>query len=279
VDLHTNPTTPAQTARLAEAADTSSWIDTFASAPPHVAAELGLRCAQARDLVMTRSVIPFSHFNMVLTLGCPATVDDQAWAMIDEFYGGQQHWIVVNDHSRPADLAASLTDRGYTPADRWDRVILRGPRHDLWQAYATDAELVTTANARQWSEFVCRTYGMPPIISDWLDAEVDRPGWCHAIHRDHTAPDNPIVMARSACIDGGWAWLGIDAPIPGVMAPCYANDATVAAALLIEAAARGAHSFVTDIEAVSANRQGPGYDSWHALGFETTYRRTTYHHE
>ena len=67
--------------------------------------------------------------------------------------------------------------------------------------------------------------------------------------------------------------MGIDAPIPGVIAPCFADDLHVIAHLLMQAAKAGAHSFVSDIEAPTPQREGPAYDAWRSLGFEAVYLR------
>lgn len=258
----------------AELTDIRNWIDDFAAAPPSVAAALDLHAGwhgPRGDLAVTRSAIPFSHFNMVMNLGCPATVDDDAFAAIDAAYAGRRHWVVVNDACEPPDLDTVLMARGYERAGAWDRVILLGARPDLWAGHATGVEIVDADNATDWTGFVCRTYGMPPPIAAWLLALVGRRGWTHAMTR---GPDGAVVMARSLFQAGdGWAWLGIDAPVPGVMAPCEADDRRVIATLLMHALRAGAHSFVSDIEAPSATREGPGYDCWRSLGFTPRYLR------
>ena len=119
----------------AERIDTDNWFDDFAAAPPPVAAGLGLAAVRHGDLAMVRSHIPFSHFNMVLNLGCPAPVDDAAFAAIESFYGergGVPHWIVVNDFTEPADLPQRLQARGYAPAGQWDRVVFQGAAVPRW---------------------------------------------------------------------------------------------------------------------------------------------------
>lgn len=268
---------PSEQAERAERADALGWFDQHRAAPAAVRQALGLASHRAGELAMVRSLVPFSHFNMVLTLGCPAPVDEAAFASIDAFYaagGCGRHWIVVNDHSRPADLADRLPARGYRADGAWDRVILREPRPDLWSRFGADGETVDAGNAEDWVAFLLRCYGMPPPIGGWLHALVGRPGWHHVLRRAAGRPGAPVVMVRSAFVDdGGWAWLGIDAPVPGVMAPCFADDQQVTAALLRAVAGAGAHGFVSDIEAVSADRTGPGYTAWRELGFEVAYRR------
>lgn len=274
------PLSAREIAVAAEDIDTRNWFDDFAAAPPPVREALALGARREGTLAMVRSRIPFSHFNMVLTLGCPAAADEAAFAAIDRFYaeaGVGKHWIVINDHSEPADLAARLLARGYASAGAWDRVILRGARPDLWAAHAAGCETVTPANAADWSGFILQCYGMPPPIAPWLHALVGRKGWFHALRREGARPDGPVVMVRSLYLgDDGWAWLGIDAPVPGVMASCFDDDQKVTAHLLLEAARAGAHSFVSDIEAPSPERTGPGYRRWAELGFAPAYLRRLY---
>jgi len=271
------PLSGRELAIAAEDIDTRNWFDNFAAAPPPVREALALASHRDGSLAMVRSRIPFSHFNMVLTLGCPAVVDDSAFATIERFYadgGIARHWILVNDHSEPADLADRLRARGYAGAGAWDRVILRGARPELWSVHASGCEGVGSASAQAWSEFIRQCYGMPPPIGAWLHALVGRKGWFHALRREGGRPCAPVVMARSLFLgDDGWAWLGIDAPVPGVMAPCHGDDQRVTAHLLLEAARAGAHSFVSDIEVPSADRTGPGYQRWGELGFRPAYLR------
>jgi hypothetical protein len=264
----------------AERIDADNWINNFAQAPPQVAEALGLAARRQSELAMVRSKIPFSHFNMVMTLGCPAAVDNRAFDAIERFYdegGVQRHWILVHDYSQPTDLAEQLIARGYEPDAAWERVVLQGLPGDRWAAYAQGCEIVTSSSAKEWSQFVLDCYQMPPLIGEWLKALVGAPGWTHAIRREDGRPDGKVVMARSLYQDNaGWAWLGIDAPVPGVMAPCFEDDQRVTATLLAHAAARGARAFVSDIEAPSPSRDSEAYRRWGQLEFAAVYLRKLY---
>jgi hypothetical protein len=269
--------TPREVALLAEDVDTRNWMDQHAAAPPALREALGLASSWEGGLAMVRSRIPFSHFNMVLTLGCPAPAHEAAFAAIERFFAAGsagRHWILINDHSEPRSLAQQLLARGYEAGEAWERVVLRGARPDLWAAHAQGCELVGATNQADWSGFICRCYGMPPPIETWLHALVGRRGWLHALRREGGRSEGAVVMARSLfTADNGWAWLGIDAPVPGVMAPCFDDDQKVIATLLLAAAQAGAHTFVSDIEAPAADRSGPGYRCWGELGFEAPYLR------
>lgn len=263
-----------QLAVRAETTDTKAWFDLFSAAPPEVTAALALKSRRSGALAMVKSHVPFSHFNMVLTLGCPAPVDDAAFAAVDDFYGASRRWVLVNDHSEPADLSDQLRLRGYAATGAWDRVVLRGPPAAAAQLAAQGCEVVDHTNAGDWESFVRSCYGMPPPIGSWLLALVGRRGWIHVVRREQGRAGAPVAMARSAYVaDDGWCWLGIDAPVPGVMAPCFDDDRPVIATLLAAAARCGAQAFVSDVEAVSPDRTGPAYASWRDVGFDCVYRR------
>lgn len=274
------PLTGQALAVRAERIDSDNWLDDFASAPPHVAAALGLATSRIGELVMVRSHVPFSHFNMVLTLGCPAPADDAAFDAIERFYapgGAGRHWVLAHQYDQPRNLAQQLIARGYRPDGAWERVVLQGVPTDRWATHAQGCEFVTTANATAWIAFLLECYRMPPVIGEWLGALVGRRGWTHAIRRERGRTAGRVVMARSLYQDeAGWAWLGIDAPIPGVMAPCFEDDQYVVATLIADATTRGACAFVSDIEAPSPTRDSEAYVRWGELGFEPVYRRELY---
>jgi hypothetical protein len=267
-------------AERAERIDTDSWFGQWSAAPAPVVKVLQLAAAQHGERRMLRSVVPFSHFNMVLTLGCPAPADEAAFAAIDAFYGhrpGVPHWILLNDHAVPSDLPQALRERGYEPAGQWERVVLQQAAPERWAPHASGCEPETRQNASEWARFILACYGMPPIIGEWLSALVDRPGWIHAVRREDGRTDVPVVMARSLFHDAeGWAWLGIDAPVPGLMAPCFEDDQRLVAALLTAAASRGARHFVSDIEQPSPGRASEAYRRWGELGFEPAYLRSLF---
>jgi hypothetical protein len=271
----------------AERTDTLNWIDGFDAAPDHVKKALGLESQKHTDghMHMLKSHIPFCCFNMVMNLGCPAVPDDDAFAAIDAFYGEKKRWIMsYGTHTEPADLDRQLIARNYGVADSWDRVILHGKTPELetqWAKYAEGCELVTPENMEEWQEFIRKCYSMPPEVGDWLKSYVNRRGWIHALLRKDGKPTGEIVMVRSLYYPEGkgWGWLGIDAPVPGVMADCYEDDQKVVAALLQAAAQAGVQNFVSDIEAPNDKHEGPAYQNWSELGFSVAYRRTLYSKE
>jgi hypothetical protein len=142
----------------------------FVRETTHVAAAWGLVSMRQGDLAMVRSHVPFSHFNRVPTLGVPATADDRAFDAIERLYAGGsgKHWILVNEYSRPHDLARKFVTRGYTPDGPWERVVRQG--------VPAAKSAVMTAHKRS------------DPISQWVTKLEDRAGWqkaCVALGHKH----------------------------------------------------------------------------------------------
>lgn len=263
----------------AEIAETLCWVDMYEAAPDHVTEALGLIWKKYHNLYLFKSHIPFCHFNMVMNLGLTTSPDDDALATIATFYGNKQYWILTyGSQTETTDANHQLLSDKYEQSDTWDRVILQGTTSEnkaTWAEYSSGVEFVSTDNMEEWQAFVRKCYSMPPLIGDWLKSYVGREGHIHAILRN---PAGKIVMARSLIYskDKRWGWLGIDAPVPGVMADCYQEDQKVVSALLQAAGEEGVQNFVSDIEAPLDDQVGPGYESWTGLGFKVIYSRTLY---
>lgn len=186
----------------------------------------------------------------------------------------KQYYRLPFKPSVPTQLASKLLSRGYESAGAWDSVVMRGAEPGLWEPHASGCELFTSQNSAEWRGFLLKCYGMPPDIGDWLNAPVGRKGWFHVLRRENGQSGAALTMARGLYLaEDGWAWLGIDAPVPAVMAPCFDDDQKVTARLLMAATPAGAHSFVSDFEVPSPTRAGPGYQRWGELGFSPVYLR------
>ena len=86
-----------------------------------------------------------------------------------------------------------------------------------------------------------------------------------------------VVAARSMFVSPGRsAWLGIEAPVPGIMTPSTEDDRCLLAALVAEAERHAAPLLVADVEAPTSERDGPAYDRFAALEFRVAYRRGHY---
>jgi hypothetical protein len=86
-----------------------------------------------------------------------------------------------------------------------------------------------------------------------------------------------IVAVRSMYIHpDGMAWLGIEAPVPGIMAPSYDLDFQICQVVVKDGINAGVKYFVADIEAPAAGMNTPAYHHFEALGFKRAYFRSHY---
>jgi hypothetical protein len=118
--------------------------------------------------------------------------------------------------------------RGLKAQGGWDR-IFRDARPAPAAASIEGAaiERVTQATAVEWAGFIDGMYRLP--TSPWLLALVGRPGWSHYTLKR----EGRIAAVRSMFMDENrMVWMGIEAPVPGIMAPSFDIDAAICSAMV-----------------------------------------------
>jgi len=263
-----------------ELCEVNAWIDMYAAAPPDFERQLGTEIIRAGDIVLTRcKAIPFIHFNCVMNLGMmEAATERQLDDLLSRYRhaGVERPWFFHIPHCRPAALPAWFHTRGLQARGGWDRIYRRDTPLAHAVAHPDDGflvERVTKSGATEWAAFIDSVYGLP--TSPWLISLVERTGWHHYALR----AGGQIRAVRSMYIGSdGMAWLGIDAPVPGVMAPSFDLDARVCETMISDGIALGARCFVADIEAPHPEMDTAAYRHFAALGFSKAYFRSHYGH-
>lgn len=255
-----------------------AWIDMYSALPNDFARQFGLEMLHIGDVALTRSPrIPFVHFNCVKNLGVaqPATEAALDAALARYREAGIAHCTIYHTPiSQPAELPEWFAARGLRVQGGWDRIYRDAsplaPLDDI-ALPGHHVEKVTPANATEWANFIDGCYGLP--TSPWLLAFAKRAGWHHYLLRQGAQ----IAAVRSMFIDAdSRAWLGVEAPVPGIMAPSFPQDVQLCAALVREGLALGARSFAADIEAPDAAMRSPAYANFARLGFSKLYFRSHY---
>ena len=275
--MFNEPVSAAFAAQL-EASEVNAWLDMYAAAPADFAQRHALDILRVDDIVLTRCpTIPFVHFNCALNLGMgvPATEDqlDRVIKCYEE--AGIRSFAVFHiPHSQPAALPDWFAARNLQLRGGWERIYRdNAPSPEVIRAAdgGLRVEEVTPATAMEWATYICQMYRLPN--EPWLLALVGRPGWHHYTLRQADA----IVAVRSMYIHhDGMAWLGVEAPVPGLMAPSFALDAQLCQAMVGEGLTRGVRYFTADIEAPSPEMNTPAYRHFEALGFKRPYFRAHY---
>jgi hypothetical protein len=267
--------------RAIERAEVAAWLDLYEAAPADFAARQGLSIASDGDLVWTTcTAIPFIHFNCVKNIGVdnPAS-EAQVDALLAHYRdaGIMRPWFYINLHTEPSRLRCWLEARGLQQQGGWERIYRDATPLAAETLFPVDdllVEEVTHETASQWASFIDRKYRLP--TSPWLIALVGRKGWRHyMLQRGGT-----VEAVRSLFIGAdGAAWSGIDAPVPGIMAPSFNLDAMLGERVVRDGIAAGAKLFVADIEAPHPDRHGPAYRNYDRLGFRLSYSRSHYSYQ
>jgi hypothetical protein len=264
--------------RAIERAEANAWRDLYRAAPADFAASQGLAIVEQGDLVWTTcTTIPFIHFNCVKNFGVdsPAT-ESQLDALLAHYRaaGILRPWFYANPHAEPSALRCWLEARGLQRQGGWERIFRDATPlapEPLFPTEGASVEPVTPATAKEWADFIGSRYRLP--TSPWLLALVGRRGWHHYMLKR----DGVVAAVRSLFIGtDGMAWSGIEAPVPGIMAPSFDLDAMLGEAMVRDGIAAGARLFVADIEAPSTERDGPAYRNYARLGFRLAYFRSHY---
>lgn len=256
-----------------EHAEVQAWLDMYAAIPAEFRERFNPEIIQVDGVTLTRCrAIPFSHFNAVLDLGVATPASERTLDAVLACYREAEiprFTVLHNPHAEPAALPGWLETRGFSRRGSWERVYRPAGEFAAPQpAVDGSVELVSEETGGEWAAFLVRLYGLP--TGPWLERLAGRPGWTHAVLRR----EGRIVAARSLFASGGWGWLGVEAPVPGLMARSYADDHALTYALVREGLRLGVQRFAADIEAPSAARDTPAYANWQALGFAWPYLRT-----
>jgi hypothetical protein len=277
--MFTESITPEFAAQL-ESCEVNAWVDMYAAAPSNFVRQFQLEVIRIQNIVLTRcKAIPFIHFNCVKNLGMmgPATE-----ALLDEVLAVYREAGVRNfafyhiPHCQPSSLPDWYEARNLRRRGGWERIyrnnhVLTGMIIESQNGFRV--EKVTRTTAPEWAAYIDSIYGLP--TTPWLLALVERPGWHHYMLRQR----GEIIAVRTLYVgDNGMGWLGIDAPVPGLMAPSYDLDLQICQVIVKDGIDLGVKYFVADIEAPTPAMNTPAYHHFEALGFKRPYFRSHYSH-
>jgi hypothetical protein len=274
--IETSPLDPRAVAAI-EAAEARAWADVYSAAPADWAAEVGLGFREvAGALVIQWAATGRRYFSRAIGLG---VVEPASGEAIDEILRGwdeagiSMFLLQSLPHCRPEGYEDLLRERGLEPFDAQDRVVRDGSPLAIPVEPPGDRDLpverVTAERADEWADFLQGVYRLD--TGSWLQLLIGRPGWHEYVARE----DGEVVAARGMFVGpDGAAWLGMDAPVPGVMTDDYELDAALCAYIVADGLTRGATSFLADIELPSPELDTPAYGYFARLGFRRPYVRT-----
>jgi GNAT superfamily N-acetyltransferase len=246
-----------------ERAEIAAVRDVFRAAPPALAAQLGIEMKELRTGVATK-VAAFSgvrELNRVTGLESADPLPE-----VEAFYGDVSYVVALSPAGRKAGLEDRLRSRGFSPDYAWMK--FSRPTHRRFDA-STDLRIeeVGADRGRDFGMVVCRGYGMPHPMLDWLAAVPGRRGWrCFLAYHGETPAAAGAVQAT-----GEEAWLGFAATLPEFRG--RGGQGALLAARLGAAAEAGCRVATTETGVRSDGRPAASYRNILRSGFTEAWER------
>jgi hypothetical protein len=261
-----------------ESAEIDAWVDMYAAIPHDFGQRFMPEMLHVGNVALTRcKAIPFVHFNCVMNFGMTELATEQALDEILTLYHTvdmRQFAFFHTPHFQPTEITEWFQKRNLQLKGGWERIGRDGNTPETTVIAIQNGfrvEKVTQQTASEWAAYIDSVYGLP--TSPWLVAFAVRPGWHHYLLRQ----DARIVAVRSMYVNAnGIAWLGIEAPVPGVMGPTFDLDCQICQAIIRDATNLGVKYIAADIELPSPTMDTPAYRNFEALGFRHLYFRSHY---
>lgn len=262
---------PAEIVAL-EHAGLEAWADLFRSVPPAFTRAYRPEWREEQGVHYTRCrAIPFAPFNTIHDLGLTAPATEPLLDQLLAAYAavGITRFEVIHHPGRvPAALPRWLASRRLHARSAHCRLYaLGGPARSSGATPSPESVVVVDQHlAPRWTTFLDRWYELP--TGAWFRELVGRRGWLHAV----LLRDGEVRAARSLYLSPGReGWLGLEAPVPGMMTADHADDDLLLGHLLAEARRREARVVVAD-----ATTHEDHLERWQRLGLRVGYLRTAY---
>lgn len=261
---------PAEIVAL-EHAGLEAWADLFRAVPPAFTRAYRPEWRQEEGVHYTRCrAIPFAPFNTIHDLGLTAPATEPLLDQLLAAYAavGIARFEVTHHAGRVPDaLPRWFQARQLHPRGALRRYYaLGGPARGTPGPAPQTVMLVDQHLAPRWTTFLDRWYELP--TGAWFRELVGRRGWLHAV----LLREGEVQAARSLYLSPGReGWLGLEAPVPGLMTPAHADDDLLLRHLLAEARRREAR--ITVLDAIARGDDGP---RWQQLGLRPGYERIAY---
>ncbi|MBO7745405.1 GNAT family N-acetyltransferase [Paenibacillus sp. MWE-103] len=261
-----------------EQVEREAWFDMYAAAPAAIVQRTNIAFRRLGTAIgLADRGTPIAEFNRVLGLGIdePASEDEleRAIAWMKE-HAVPSHALQLAPTARPEGLPQSLEARGYRrTGNGWAKYYRdASPAEGHPIPTALEVKLVRPEDAAHFGQVVQAGFGLPAAVADWQSALVGRPKW-----NVYAAYDGGVPVACGAMfIDGGWAWLGVDATLAEYRGRGAQN--ALIERRIADGIAAGVSGFTAETGQPSEGeeRKNKSYGNYHRAGFTRLYVRPNY---
>jgi hypothetical protein len=265
-----DPLTSSELARICELAEANAWTDTFRSASPELASDLGLNVERVGSAILLMAErIPSVSFNRVLALGMDEPVTEAALDEIRSRYeqrGIGEFMIQASPEARPALLPEWLSARGYAPGGNWAKVY-RGVELPPEVPTELQVESIGPAYAEMFGQVFVEGYELPEFFGPWVASAVGRPGWSHYVAYANHQP----AAVGALFVSDRVGWLGVDATRSEFRR--RGGQGTLMARRIRDAAALGCEWLATETGEDRPENPNSSYHNMLRVGFKLAYLR------
>jgi GNAT superfamily N-acetyltransferase len=259
-------------ARILEVAETEYLADSFAAAPPEIAAELGMSIQWVGGgvaAIMTADPTGF-FWSRVLGLGWAEPITDEVVSELVNIYSGggaASILMQISPAANPADWSTILQRHGFTLGQSWVKLI-RGVSPPPPVTTDLTIRSLDVSDAAAYASVYWEGFGFPdPRFMTWMGAHVGRAGWTMFGAFDKEALVGVATMHHQGdvvCLSGA------------ATLPSHRNrggQGALMAARLKEAALLGAQWASTETGTETATDPNPSLHNMRRMGFEELYVR------
>jgi hypothetical protein len=256
---------------LLELIEAEAFADLFASAPPGLAEEHGIRSVSLGGGAVCTVVesVPSLMLNRLIGLGVsePATLEKLDRA--DDVFGGVRYLVPLAPGAQPPELPDWLRGRGFEAGYAWMK-FRRGaaPPPEV----RTDLDVVRAGadGGRGFARAVVHGYALPAWMEGWLSELAGRAGWsCYVAMSGAEPAAGGAMYARPPA-----AWLGMAATLPRYRR--RGGQGAIMAARLRDAVALGCTLIATETGERVQDGPNTSYRNIVRYGFEEAYVRPNY---
>lgn len=251
----------------------AAWEDLFKAAPGDIADAAGIHCYDSEHgLIGIVSSADVLALNRVIGLGVRRDAVPEAPLKLIQEYDKRavsRFFVPLAPVARPETLSADLEQYGLRHYNNWIRLI-----RDTTNPGRVDTDLeirrIGKEESLAFGALICRNFGWPEHLDEWIAATVGRPNWAHYMAFDGGKP----VATAGLFTRGHCAWF--DLAVTDESHRGRGAQSALLATRVKDAAEAGCDLVTLETAEQKQGVSAPSYRNAVRQGFRVAYTRPNY---